>query len=88
MQFYQTIAESSLCPVAMVICSRGNEARLRNRAKVLKMDEARRLAANIARPKSMVPQSSGSLAHCRSRRFLKASMRRADLGQRRHMSYS
>ena len=61
MRFYQTIAQSSLCPVVMVICSRGvgHEAvPIRDRAKVLTMDEARRVAflsspcslRNIVRP--------------------------------------
>ena len=37
MQFYQTIAQSSLCPVVMVICSRGSamKARLRDRGILL-----------------------------------------------------
>jgi hypothetical protein len=60
MQFYQTIVQSSLCPVVMVICSRGNEARLRDRAKVLTMDEARRLAANIAKLPQYQPANPSS----------------------------
>ena len=59
MQFYQTIAQSSLCPVVMVILFPrvGNEAvPIRDRAKVLTMDEARRVAANIAKLSTLLPR--------------------------------